>query len=79
MSDSEDFIDDNAAQDSLDVLEVPEPRPKTGKRGKDIPWQAVRTFASNADYDESEIAKEIKDEFSARANRESEHADVINY
>ena len=79
MSDSEDFIDDNAPQDSFDVLEVPQPRPKTGKRGKDIPWLAVRTFASNADYDESDIAKEIKDDFSARAMRESEHADTIRY
>ena len=49
MSDSEDFTDDNAAQDSLDVLAVREPRPKPRKRGKDIPWQEVKLFATNAE------------------------------
>ena len=50
MSDSEDFIDDDAAQDTLDVLAVPDPRSKSGKRGKNIPWQEVSKFATNADF-----------------------------
>ena len=79
MSDSEDFIDDNVENEHLDELEVLEPRSNCGKRGKDIPWQLVRTFASTAGYNESEIATEIKEVFSVRVARESEHADTIRY
>ena len=79
MSDSEDFVDDNATEESEDELEPNQPRINCGKRGKDIPWQEMKNFATTKDYNDSELATEIKDMFSARAIRESDAADTIRY
>ena len=72
MSDSEDFVDDNATEESEDEVEPNQPRINCGKRGKDIPRQEKKTFATTKDYNDSELATEIKDKFSARAIRESD-------
>ena len=79
MSDSEDFVDDNATEESEDELEPNQPRINCGKRGKDIPWQEMKNFATTKDYNDSELATEIKDKFSARAIRESDAANTIRY
>ena len=80
MSDCEDFIDDNATiNESDDVLEPSEPRKNSGKRGKDIPWKEMKSFSTTKEYNESEVASEIKDMFSARVSRETEYADTIRY
>ena len=79
MSDSEDFVDDNATEESEDELEPNQPRINCGKRGKNIPWQEMKTFATTKDYNDSEFATDIKDKFSARAIRESDAAETIHY
>ena len=73
MSDSEDFLDDNATEESENEVEPTQPRITGGKRGKDLP------FPTTKDFNESELATDIKSKFSARAIRESDATDTIRY
>ena len=79
MSDSEDFLDDNATEESENEVEPTQPRITGGKRGKDLPWQELKTFPTTKDFNESELATDIKSKFSARAIRESDATDTIRY
>ena len=83
MSDIEDFVDDNAENESLDTENV-EPAEQRctsgkGKRGKDIPWMEIKTFLTIKEYENSDIFSEVQDIFTARVNRETEYADSTRY
>ena len=73
MSDIDGFIDDNTEETVEEFLPPQLPRNK-GKRGKDIPWHILRTSSSTSEYNDSAIAKEIKELSSARISRETEHS-----
>ena len=48
-------------------------------RGKDIVWEEIHHFENANEYMESEIAKKIEKEFTARKQREYSYADVKMY
>ena len=79
MSDCEDFIDDNDVNSAEEELEPIQKHNNFGKRGKDIPWEVLKIYHTNKEYNESEIAENIKSMYSARAVSETDSADTIRY
>ena len=79
MSDCEDFIDDNDVDSAEEELEPIQKHDNFGKRGKDIPWEVLNIFHTNKEYNESEIAEDIKRMYSARVVSETDSANTIRY
>lgn len=81
------FIGDENENDSDENNEnyvETEPRKKKNKngkrvRGKDIEWRVVKVFKDVAEFKESEIYKEIEDEFTEKRNVDWEYGHVYNY
>jgi hypothetical protein len=84
MSDNDfTFIDEHEECDDIRSNAIDKRVPKVNKdgkkvRGKDIEWRDVKVFADVEEFQESEIKKEIDEEFSEKRNNDWEYGHVYN-
>ena len=81
MDDSDSDFSDAGEDNFNDVTEKPSKVNKQGVkvRGPDKSWVQVHRFASAEVFNQSDIAKKLKKEFSCRKKREFDYADVHDY
>ena len=85
MSDNDfTYIDEHEECDDISSDAIDKRVPKVNKdgkkvRGKDIEWRDVKVFADVEEFQESEIKKEIDEEFSEKRNNDWEYGHVYNY
>ena len=71
-------IDATTADEETNETEVPSK--KSGNvRGKDINWIEFKAFENNEEFNESELNRELKNDFTMKTAREVDYADTENF